>query len=194
MAAKVILYDKRKSRLGQSGAIFLIIRKGRIMLKILLFKAFRAAVKRQVPDGRAARIVVQVTGEVDVATSALLAAAVKRAIEMKTEDRVDLVMDLAQVRFIDASGINVLLNVARQVRAGEGTLVLRSPSRAVRRLLDVLHLDEVLAVECPVTARLPLPRWRGRGFRSQHVRQLSHTADHATTLISQGPEPARYGA
>jgi hypothetical protein len=101
VVAKVILYDKRKSRLGQSGAIFLIVRKGRIMLKILLFKAFRAAVKRQVPDGRAARIVVRVTGEVDVATSALLAAAVKRAIEMKTEDRVDLVMDLAQVRFID---------------------------------------------------------------------------------------------
>jgi stage II sporulation protein AA (anti-sigma F factor antagonist) len=84
---------------------------------------------------------------VDVATSSLLAAAVARAMEMETAGRAHLVVDLARVRFIDASGINVLLTAAHQARAVGGTLVLRSPSRAVRRLLDVLHLDEVLAVE-----------------------------------------------
>jgi anti-anti-sigma factor len=120
----------------------LIVGKGRIVSNFSLL-VVPAAVERQDLDGRAARIIVQVTGEVDVATSALLAATV--AGEM--EDWVDLVIDLAHVRFIDASGINVLVNAAGQARARGGTLVLRSPSSAVRLLLDILHLDGVLAIE-----------------------------------------------
>jgi anti-anti-sigma factor len=112
-----------------------------------LFKSFRASTEQQTADGRTARTVVQVTGEVDVATSPLLAAAVARAMESGTRDRIDLVVDLAQVRFIDASGINVLVNAAHQARAAGGTLALRSPSRSVRRMLGILKLDGVLAAE-----------------------------------------------
>jgi anti-anti-sigma factor len=141
----MILYHGSGLGVGGQARYSLIVGKGRIVRNILLVKAFHALIERQDPDGRAARVVVQVTGEVDVATSALLADAVARA--METADRADLVVDLARVRFIDASGINVLVNAAHQARAVGGTLVLRSPSRAVRRLLAVLHLDEVLAVE-----------------------------------------------
>ena len=100
-----------------------------------------------VPEGYAARVVVQAKGEVDVATAAALAAAIARALETEAGDRVVVVIDLGQVCFIDASGINVLVKSARRARAGGGTLVLRSPSHAVRRLLHVLHLTDVLAVE-----------------------------------------------
>ncbi len=117
------------------------------MRNVSLLKVRRPVVEQQSPDGHPARIVVHVTGEVDVATSSLLAAALTRALETETAVRTDLVVDLAGVRFIDASGINVLLNAARQASAAGGSLVLRSPSRAVRRLLGVLRLDEVLAVE-----------------------------------------------
>jgi anti-anti-sigma factor len=123
--------------------------KGRIVLpNVSRFKSFRAAVARQDPDG-GARVVVQVTGEVDVATSALLADAIARAMELEARERIDLVIDLSDMRFIDASGMSVLVKAAQQARARGGTLVLRSPSPAVRRLLDVLRLGGVLPVSDP---------------------------------------------
>jgi stage II sporulation protein AA (anti-sigma F factor antagonist) len=110
-------------------------------------KSFRAVVARRAPGGRAKPIIVQVKGEVDVASSPHLAAATARAMEREATDKVDLVIDLTHLLFIDVSGINVLMRAARLARAGGGTLVLRSPSRSVRRLLDVLGLDAELAVE-----------------------------------------------
>jgi anti-anti-sigma factor len=121
------------------------------MPSISVFKAFRIIVERQDFHGRATRTIVQVTGEVDVATSAHLATAIAhamaRAMEKEPEGNVDLVIDLAHLSFIDVSGINVLVRAACQARACGGALVLRSPNRSVRRLLDVLRLDAVLAVE-----------------------------------------------
>ena len=121
------------------------------MPSISVFKAFRIVVERQDFHDRATQTVVQVTGEVDVATSAHLAAviaqAMARAMEKEPAGKVDLVIDLARLRFIDVSGISVLVRAARLAREGGGSLVLRSPNRSVRRLLDVLRLDAVLAVE-----------------------------------------------
>jgi anti-anti-sigma factor len=117
------------------------------MTDFLSFKAFHVSVERQARGGLVARTVIRVAGEVDVATSTLLAAAVARAMETGAAGRTELVVDLAQVRFIDASGVNVLLSATSRARSADRTLVLRSPSRAVRRMLDVLRLDGVLAVE-----------------------------------------------
>ena len=110
-------------------------------------KSFRAVVARRAPGGRAKPIVVLVKGEVDVASSAHLAAAIARAMQRAADGQADLVIDLTHLRFIDVSGINVLMRAARLARADGGTLVLRSPNRSVRRLLDVLGLDAELAVE-----------------------------------------------
>jgi anti-anti-sigma factor len=141
------LYDGHQIGLGSQARFPWLSFKGQIMSNISACKAFRAVIARQAPDGAARQVIVLVKGEVDVATSAHLAAAIMRAIERQPEGKVDLVIDLTQLRFIDVSGINVLLRAARQARAAGGTLVLRSPNRAVRRLLDVLRLDAELAVE-----------------------------------------------
>ena len=116
------------------------------MSNISACNAFRAVIARQA-SGRARRIVVQVKGEVDVATSADLADTIARAVERAAAAKVELVIDLARLSFIDVSGLNVLVLAARRTRADGGTLVLRSPSRHVRRLLGVLRLDAELAVE-----------------------------------------------
>ena len=54
------------------------------------------------------------------------------------------VVDLAAVSFIDSSGLRVLVE-AHHAREGDGGLVLRSPSAAVQRLLEISglsgHLD-----------------------------------------------------
>jgi anti-anti-sigma factor len=117
------------------------------MSNISACKAFRAVVARQAPGGRTRQIIVLVKGEVDVATSAHLAAAIARAMERQAAGKVDVVIDLTHLRFIDVSGLNVLMQAARRARAAGGTLVLREPSRHVRRLLGVLGLDAELAVE-----------------------------------------------
>jgi anti-sigma B factor antagonist len=67
--------------------------------------------------------------------------------ERQAAGKVDVVIDLTHLRFIDVSGLNVLIQAARRARAAGGTLVLREPSRHVRRLLGVLGLDAELAVE-----------------------------------------------
>ena len=117
------------------------------MSNISACKASRAVVVRQARGSRTRQVIVLVKGEVDVATSAHLAAAITRAVERQADGKVDLVIDLTHLRFMDVSGINVLMRAARQARADGGTLVLRSPNRTVRRLLDVLRLDAELAVE-----------------------------------------------
>ena len=117
------------------------------MSDIARFKVLNAVVRRRRPFRRTTRRIVRVKGEVDVATCAVLAASIGRAMEAGRGAPVDLVVDLARLRFIDVSGIRVLVKAAHQARAGGGTLVLRSPSRTLRRMLGVLHLDAVLPVE-----------------------------------------------
>jgi anti-anti-sigma factor len=88
--------------------------------------------------------VLCVSGEVDLMTSPRLAAAVAGALSGR---RQHVVVDLAGVEFIDVTGIRVLLDAASQARKAGGDLLLRSPSRAARRTLELLHLESVMPVE-----------------------------------------------
>ncbi len=59
----------------------------------------------------------------------------------------DLVIDCSGVEFIDSSGLRVLLE-AREVRVPHGgTVVLRSPTEAVMRLLEITSTDELFDIE-----------------------------------------------
>ncbi len=57
-----------------------------------------------------------------------------------------LVLDLGAVRFIDSSGLRTLLT-AHAARAVGAPLVLRNPSRAVWRLLEITALTTHLTLE-----------------------------------------------
>src|ERR1700677_2438342 len=105
------------------------------MSNISACKASRAVVVRQARGSRTRPVIVLVKGEVDVATSAHLAAAITRAMERQAEDKVDLVIDLTHLRFIDVSGINVLMRAARQDGPAGGLLGLPPPHRTARRPL-----------------------------------------------------------
>lgn len=58
-----------------------------------------------------------------------------------------VVLDLAGLDFVDASGISVLLSAQRALAARGSSLGLRAPSRMVRKVLRLLDLDAVLQVE-----------------------------------------------
>ncbi|MFF5583367.1 STAS domain-containing protein [Streptomyces hygroscopicus] len=84
------------------------------------------------PEGP--RKVVVVLGEVDYETAPALATALREALRTSGEG-VDA--DLSAVRFWDCSGLNVLLRLRREALAVGKTITVRSPSRAVRRVLTL---------------------------------------------------------
>jgi anti-anti-sigma factor len=88
--------------------------------------------------------VVQVTGEVDVASCGVLRDSLLRVVT--DEGFGGLVVNLAGVRFIDSAGIGVLVGVWRAVRATTGRLALAAPAPQARRVLDIAGLTKILPV------------------------------------------------
>jgi stage II sporulation protein AA (anti-sigma F factor antagonist) len=83
---------------------------------------------------------VKISGELDIAS----VESVRRVLDDVTATRpAALVFDLSELRFIDSSGITLLLVTAREV----GTVHMRNPTPAVRRVVEITGLGEVLPVE-----------------------------------------------
>ncbi|OPF74561.1 hypothetical protein VT50_0226490 [Streptomyces antioxidans] len=84
------------------------------------------------PEG--ARKVVVVNGEVDYETAPVMSAVLGNALRDSAEG-VDV--DLSAVRFWDCSALNALLRLRREALAHGKTVIVRSPSRTVRRVLTL---------------------------------------------------------
>ena len=85
--------------------------------------------------------VVKVRGEVDVYTSGALRDGLLRVI---TDDgQSGLVVNLADVKFIDSTGLGVLVGVLHRVRATNRSLALAAPSQRARRILNTTGLAKV---------------------------------------------------
>jgi anti-anti-sigma factor len=88
--------------------------------------------------------VVQVTGDVDVASCGVLR---DRLLRIVTDEGFrGLVVNLAGVRFIDSTGVGVLVGVWRAVRATPSRLALAAPAPQIRRVLDIAGLTKILPV------------------------------------------------
>jgi len=83
------------------------------------------------PDGA-----IVASGDIDVAGGPVL-----EDVLLDREGHLDgareIVIDLAEVAFIDSSGLRSLLSASRRAGERSGVIVLRSPSAAVRRLLEI---------------------------------------------------------
>ena len=84
---------------------------------------------------------VVLDGETDIATVPAIRRFLMAAI---SGGDVHLAVDMSGVTFIDADGIDVLVAAANRAREAGGSLSLLAPSRQVRQLLGVLHLDTIL--------------------------------------------------
>lgn len=84
-------------------------------------------------------VTVAIYGEIDIATSRAMRDALATG-----PGPAHLQVDMSAVTFMDASGISVLLAARQRAVDGGGSLTLRAPSRAVRRLTGVLGLNELL--------------------------------------------------
>jgi anti-sigma B factor antagonist len=88
--------------------------------------------------------IVTVAGEVDLATVAELRSTLNRVM---TAPRQEVVVDLAAVDFIDASGVGVLVGAAAAAARAGVKFRLKAPSPSVKRVLDLARLDGSLATE-----------------------------------------------
>ncbi len=88
-----------------------------------------------------ARTVVWMRGEHDTSTVPALSSAMARAMSL---DESDVVVDLSDVEFMDASTIGVILRTREFLRPRSRVVFLRSPSPSARRILDVSGLRDVL--------------------------------------------------
>lgn len=91
-------------------------------------------------------VTVSLCGELDLATAGQLRRCLAAVVQEDPAPR-RLVLDLSDLTFVDASGISALLTVQRSLDARGGRLLLRSPSRLVRRVVRVLDLEQLLPVE-----------------------------------------------
>ena len=84
--------------------------------------------------------IVTVSGDLDISNAATLEQAVA-SIAAERPER--LIFDLSGLRFMDSAGIAVLLDAAGKVKAVQ----LRDPSTAVRRVVELTGLTDVLSIE-----------------------------------------------
>jgi len=85
--------------------------------------------------------VVWVRGDHDIATKAVLAAAVARAAQL---DDVPLLVDLSAVTFMDASTVGLLVASRNRLRARGQSLEVRAPSALARRVLELCGLGHLV--------------------------------------------------
>ena len=81
--------------------------------------------------------VLAVRGEIDVAVVKRLSKELESLADAVSARDGRAVVDLSAVGFIDSSGIRELLKTQRRLQSAGGELVLRAPSPACRRVLEV---------------------------------------------------------
>jgi len=64
---------------------------------------------------------------------------------LPTDDR-HCLLDLESVKFIDSTGVAMLVRLQKQIRAAGRHVILLSPSSAVRRALTVMRLNELFEI------------------------------------------------
>ena len=87
--------------------------------------------------------VIHVRGEIDIATCEQL----RDAIEPHLGPAQTIVWDLSGVTFMDSSCLKVLVQARGRLTPDAGSLVLRNPSDAARRLLTAGRAEFLLGVQ-----------------------------------------------
>lgn len=98
-----------------------------------------------------ARTVVHVEGEIDVSSADRLRETVGVLV---SEGRTDLVVDLSGVRFMDSTGLGLLVGVLKRVRTAGGRLVLVVATDKLRKVFELTGLTQVFTIHGTVDEAL----------------------------------------
>ena len=86
---------------------------------------------------------LRLAGDVDAATAPLLEAQITEAVRA---GHAQVILDFGDLKFIDSSGLSVLVSNHKRLRDAGGDLVVESPPPAALRLFEIAGLDRVLTI------------------------------------------------
>jgi len=94
---------------------------------------------RTVHAGR--HLVIEAYGEIDIANGDELRVMIDSCLGGGAEQ---LIVDLSGIRFMDSSGLNVLIGTARRLGSGSFAVVVSRPS--IRKILSITGIDHVIPI------------------------------------------------
>jgi anti-sigma B factor antagonist len=86
---------------------------------------------------------IHLRGELDMATASLLRDELSR---LAAGGATQVTVDLAQLAFIDSTGLSVLITGLKSMRQQGGDMTLRSPNAGTRKVLEITGLTEVFSI------------------------------------------------
>jgi anti-anti-sigma factor len=88
------------------------------------------------------RAVVMLRGELDLMSVGVLVECIA-GIALPIDE---VVLDFAELDFIECSGLNAIATTAQAVAAHGGLLSIRSPSPRSQRVLDLVNFEQIVAI------------------------------------------------
>lgn len=98
---------------------------------------------------RNGKTVLAVRGEVDVYTAPRLR---ERLVELVTEGKRQIVVDLESVDFLDSTGLGVLVGGLKRLRSHEGDLSLVCTQHRILKVFEITGLTKVFSIHDSVDA------------------------------------------
>ena len=135
----------------------------------------------------AGRSIVYVSGEVDAYSAARLRDSLAGLINAGSRH---IVVDLADVSFMAASGLGVLVAAGKRLRRHDGKLLLRSAPPSVQKMIEITGLDATLPCTNKMIGdgELRLPLDRGLHAAPDRVTTLAADPSSGCSLGSVGPD------
>lgn len=87
-------------------------------------------------------VLLKLTGEMDIYTAPRLK---DKTTELIKGGASKLIIEMSELKYIDSIGLGTLVAILAHAKKNKGNLCLVSPSKPIRRLLEIVGIDKVLS-------------------------------------------------
>jgi anti-anti-sigma factor len=131
-------------------------------------------------DFDADQTILHVRGDVDLLTAATLQGAMNALVD---QSRVDIVLELGGLTFMDASGLRVIADISTRLATSSRVLIVRSAPSMTRRILELTQVSNFIRLEAfePSVAALGAEQRIGDQSRAVDGRRIDPSADMVRT-------------